>query len=130
MTFRKHNLDAIFVATNAPGRSAFNRVERRMAPLSRELCGLILDHDHFGSHLDERGRTTDDDLERVNFEHAGKTLADVWSSMMIDGNPTKALYVPPGESERDETDPASPEWKSRHVRESHYFLQVLQLSQR
>ncbi|KAL0818781.1 hypothetical protein ABMA28_008108 [Loxostege sticticalis] len=35
--FVLHNLDAIFIFTNAPGRSAFNRVERRMAPLSREL---------------------------------------------------------------------------------------------
>lgn len=39
--FNKLNLDAIFVATNAPGRSAFNRVERRMAPLSRESSGVI-----------------------------------------------------------------------------------------
>ena len=31
----QHILDAYFIATNAPGRSAFNRVERRMAPLSQ-----------------------------------------------------------------------------------------------
>lgn len=37
--FKKYDLDAIYVATNAPGRSAFNRVERRMAPLSKELSG-------------------------------------------------------------------------------------------
>uniref|UniRef100_A0A182W7W0 Uncharacterized protein n=1 Tax=Anopheles minimus TaxID=112268 RepID=A0A182W7W0_9DIPT len=52
--FRKYKLDALFVATNAPGRSAFNRVERRMAPLSRELVGLVLPHDHYGSHLDDK----------------------------------------------------------------------------
>ncbi len=34
--FVKHDLDALFIATNAPGRSAFNRVERKMAPLSKE----------------------------------------------------------------------------------------------
>lgn len=33
--FIEHDLDAFFLATNAPGRSAYNRVERRMAPLSR-----------------------------------------------------------------------------------------------
>lgn len=55
--FVNNNLDALFIATNAPGRSAFNRVERRMAPLSRELSGLILSPDHFGSHLDSQGRT-------------------------------------------------------------------------
>ncbi|KAF2905782.1 hypothetical protein ILUMI_00394 [Ignelater luminosus] len=51
--FVENNLDALFIATNAPGRSAFNRVERRMAPLSRELAGLILPHDK--SHLDDNG---------------------------------------------------------------------------
>ncbi|KZR97817.1 Uncharacterized protein APZ42_007100, partial [Daphnia magna] len=70
--FVNHNLDGLFVATNAPGRSAFNRVERKMAPLSKELSGLILPHDHFGTHLDNSGRTIDDELEEKNFEHAGK----------------------------------------------------------
>lgn len=38
--FRTFDLDALFVATNAPGQSAFNIVERRMAPLSKELAGI------------------------------------------------------------------------------------------
>jgi len=53
--FVKNNLDALFIMTNAPGRSAFNRAERRMAPLSRELSGLILPHEHYGTHLDSQG---------------------------------------------------------------------------
>ncbi|KZR95977.1 Uncharacterized protein APZ42_009943, partial [Daphnia magna] len=61
--FVNHNLDGLFVATHAPGRSAFNRVERKMAPLSKELSGLILPHDHFGTHLVNSGRTIDDELE-------------------------------------------------------------------
>ncbi|KAJ6643287.1 hypothetical protein Bhyg_08245, partial [Pseudolycoriella hygida] len=32
--FSKFNLNALFLATNSPKRSCFNRVERRMAPLS------------------------------------------------------------------------------------------------
>lgn len=40
--FREYAMDALFVFTNAPGRSAFNRVERRMSPLSKELSGVIL----------------------------------------------------------------------------------------
>ena len=55
--FLQNDLDALFIATNAPGRSAFNRVERKMAPLSRELLGLIIPHDNFGSHLDDQGKT-------------------------------------------------------------------------
>ena len=35
--FQKYDLDAYYLATNSPGRSTYNRVERRMAPLSREL---------------------------------------------------------------------------------------------
>jgi len=46
--FKNHDLDGLFIFTNAPGRSAFNRVERRMAPLSRDLSGLILPHDRYG----------------------------------------------------------------------------------
>ena len=45
--FVQNNLDAYFIATNAPGRSAFNRVERRMAPLSKELS-------KYGSHLNDQ----------------------------------------------------------------------------
>ncbi|GBP53742.1 Probable ATP-dependent RNA helicase DDX27 [Eumeta japonica] len=91
--FKRHDLDALFLATNAPGRSAYNRVERRMAPLSRDLAGLILPHDHFGSHLDERGITIDEHLERSNFEFAGNVLAEVWSSMEIDGYNVTPKYV-------------------------------------
>jgi hypothetical protein len=82
--FLEHDLDALFIATNAPGRSAFNRVERRMAPLSNELAGIILPHEHYGSHLDDNGKTVDDELERANFAFAGRALSEVWSSMIID----------------------------------------------
>ncbi|KAG5677650.1 hypothetical protein PVAND_007390 [Polypedilum vanderplanki] len=40
--FIERSLDALFIATNAPHRSAFNPVERRMAPLSRHLTGPVL----------------------------------------------------------------------------------------
>ena len=33
--FCEHDLDGYFLATNAPGRSVFNRVERRMSNLSK-----------------------------------------------------------------------------------------------
>ena len=77
--FVQNNLDAYFIATNAPGRSAFNHVERRMAPLSKELSGLILPHDKYGSHLNDQGLTHDTDLEKKSFAFAGSTLAEIWS---------------------------------------------------
>ena len=92
-------LDALFVCTNAPKRSAFNRVERRMAPLSRELAGLILSHDHYGTNLDEQGRTIDAELEKSNFRYAGETLAAVWNGMVIDQHPVIAEFIEPDQSE-------------------------------
>ena len=72
--FVQNNLDAYFIATNVPGRSAFNHVERRMAPLSKELSGLILPHDKYGSHLNDQGLTID---TKKNFAFAGSTLAEI-----------------------------------------------------
>ncbi|KAJ6639659.1 hypothetical protein Bhyg_12406 [Pseudolycoriella hygida] len=88
--FVKLDLDALFVACNAPGRSAYNRVERRMAPLSKALAGIIFMHDHYGNHLDSQGLTIDTELEKTNFSYAGIALAEVWSEMTIDGHFTIA----------------------------------------
>ena len=75
-------MDAIYIATNTPGRSAFNRVERKMAPLSRKLAGVVLKHDNFGSHLDSSNQTSDLELEKRNFESAGIVLANIWSQLV------------------------------------------------
>ena len=58
------DLDVYLSGTHAPHYSAYNRVERRMALLSRELAELVLPHDHFGTHLNASGKTDDHDLER------------------------------------------------------------------
>ena len=126
--FKKNNLDGLFIVTNAPGRSAYNRVERRMAPLSRELSGVILPHDHFGSHLDNSGKTIDDDLEIQNFAEAGKVLASIWNDVEIDKYPVVAHYISPPASDtviHSMPAEASQEWRATHVRESQYCLQVV-----
>ncbi|XP_062546366.1 uncharacterized protein LOC134212476 [Armigeres subalbatus] len=126
-TFKSFDLDALFLATNAPGRSAFNPVERRMAPLSRELSGLILPHDKFGSHLDSQGRTTDEMLEKKNFANAGETLSEVWRNLVIDGFNVVAEYVEPDKSELCISEMVSVDehWIASHVRTSQYLLQVV-----
>lgn len=91
--FITQGLDAFFLATNTPERSAFNRVERRMVKFSQEMSGLVLPHDKFGSHLNSKGETIDSELEKKNFIHAGEVLAEVWSGMMIDGHPFLAEYI-------------------------------------
>jgi len=130
--FISQNLDALFIATNAPGRSAFNRVERRMAPLSKELAGVILPHDHFGSHLDEQGRTTDQQLEILNFAYAGHVLSEIWSSVVIDYHPTIAEYIEPQNSELSAEQLLSKDqaWISQHVRSSQYFTQIVKCGNR
>ena len=62
--FLSLDLDAFFLATNAPGRSAFNRVERRMVKFSKEVSGVVLPHDNLGSHLNAKGETIDIELEK------------------------------------------------------------------
>lgn len=120
-------MDALFIATNAPGRSAFNRVERRMAPLSKDLAGLIIPHDHFGSHLDSQLRTTDTELEKKNFKYAGETLANVWNQLVIDEYPTVAEYIDPEVSEIDPDllHEFDDNWFANHVRTSQYLLQII-----
>jgi hypothetical protein len=98
-----------------------------MAPLSKELSGLVLPHDHFGSHLNDQGVTIDDDLERENFKFAGQSLAEIWSEVAIDGYPTVAKFIDPSESEMEAgaIQSKDADWFSRHVRTSQYFTQVV-----
>lgn len=130
--FVQRDLDAIFISCNAPGRSAFNRVERRMAPLSKELAGLILPHDFFGSHLNSRNETVDEYLEQQNFQKAGETLASVWGSTVIDGFETVAAYIPPDHSHLNYPyqNDKSIKWISEHVHQSQYLLQIIKCGNR
>lgn len=124
--FKKYNLDALFVVTNAPGRSAYNRVERRMAPLSSQLSGLVLKHDTFGSHLDNRGKTVDKELELKNFEAAANVLANIWSEMVIDSHPVVAEFIKAVENPK-KLEESNHNWYIKHVQESQYLLQVNQI---
>ena len=121
--FVENDINAFFLATNAPGLSAFNRGKPRMVKLNKELSSVILEHDKFGSHLDPKCVTVDKDLELENFEYVGRTLAEIWSGLMIDGNPVVAQFI-----EGDApviVGTKSEEWKACHVRQSQYFLQIV-----
>ena len=125
--FVDFDLDALFIATNAPGLSAFNRVERRMAPLSKALAGVILPHNHFGSHLSSQGETTDLNLEKQNFQKAGEILAEIWSEYSIDGHDVHAQYVPPvAKRGRPAALKVAPEaFVANHCIQSTYCLQIV-----
>lgn len=68
----------------ASGRSVCSRFERRMAPQSKELFGLVLPYQVRGEHLDNHGKTVDKSREVENFEFAGKILAEVRLSVALD----------------------------------------------
>jgi len=122
--FKIHDLDALFVLTHAPGQSAFNAVERRMAPLSHDLSGLILPHDHFGTHLDASCNTIDFELEEQNFNKAGEVLAEVWSDTVIDSYPIVASYVNLSSTSQVPSN-IDESWCARHVIQSQYTLQIV-----
>ncbi|KAJ8666270.1 hypothetical protein QAD02_007932 [Eretmocerus hayati] len=120
--FINENLDGLFVVTNAPGHSKYNRAERRMAPLSNQLAGVVLQHDKFGSHL-KGGKTVNKELERKNFAHAGETLAELWNEMVLDSHPVHAEYIHPLDEELKPR-AVDEQWYLNHVRESQYLLQI------
>ncbi|GBN05191.1 hypothetical protein AVEN_143021-1, partial [Araneus ventricosus] len=125
--FRQNNLDALFIAANAPGGSAFNRIERRMAPLSKDLTGLILPHEQYGNHFDAQGNTINPKLEEKNFEFAGKFLAEVWSAVVLDNYPTIDEYISAENSElnRESLEEVDDKWFSTHIRTSQYLPQIV-----
>ncbi|CAF1119590.1 unnamed protein product [Adineta steineri] len=99
--FKKYNLDAFILITQAPGQSIFNSAERRLALLSHDLSGLVLPHNYFGTHLNISGLTVDAELEKINFKKTGETLAEVWNMNMIDRHQVVAEFIDPPESADD-----------------------------
>ena len=75
-TFVKHDLEG-------PGLSAYNKVERRMAPLTKDTVGLILPSDSFGTPLINSIKTVDEELEIKNLKTAGEILTSLWLETVI-----------------------------------------------
>ena len=121
--FNTYDLDGFFLVTNAPGRSACNRVERRMTLPSKESGDVLLEHEQFGAHLDDKGNTTDFQLELKKFGHTGSILGERWNGMVIDGYPVLAEYV--GDKTSEIFKDVSEKWRSSHVRSSQYLLQIV-----
>ena len=55
----------IFIVTTAPGRSCFNRVERRIAPLSHPFSGLVFPYDSFENLFVEWYSDDEIDVEKL-----------------------------------------------------------------
>eukprot|EP01083_Nonionella_stella_P022441 62054_1 len=117
----------MIVSNSAPGVSRYNRIERRMAPLSKELVGLVLKHDQCGSHLDNQKQTIDEDLERKNFKKCGEALAHVWNQTTIDGYGVKAEYLEPTSAKDKEVqfDDYEEKWMTKHCQHGYHFLMFI-----
>lgn len=125
--FKKYNFDSVIVATNAPGRSAFNPVERRMSYLTGVMATLILPHQALGEHLDASGRTIDVEKEKENFLFAAQILAETFETLSIDGYNVVSKAVNPESSEIDhsEINDFDHKWIHDHVQASQYCLQIM-----
>ena len=115
--------------TNAPGLSAFNKVERRMYHLSKELTGIVLPHDTFGTHL-RNGKTVDTYLEKTNFKAAGEALADIWNRLEIDKHKVVAEFIENPPSDEAKQFKATPQFKNKHVFETQYMVCYLKCDDR
>ena len=93
--FIKTQLVLLMLISLPAGYSPFSPCERRMAPLSKQLTGVVLDHKYHGSHLDASKETVNVKLEKKNFEHAGKRLVKILEEMTLDNHKTIAKYVTP-----------------------------------
>lgn len=85
-----------------------------MTLLSRKLSGIIFSHDHYDSHMDERGCTVNEDLEKSNSEVAEKILTEVWTYPNIDGHPIHATCIPPDTPELPQC--SDDKWYAYHVK--------------
>lgn len=94
-----------------------------MAPLSREVTGVVLLHDSFTTYLDSNSRTVDVNLEKDDFNKTEEILASV-SSVYIDGHEVVAKYIDPNNDALSVSDLPAGGWYSEHVRDSQYLLQV------
>ena len=96
-----------------------------MYHLSKELTGVLLNHDTHGSHLDSAGKTIDPVLEEKNFEAAGQTLCAIWNELEIDGFQTVAEYLKDPPIDEITSFVASAKFRSDHVFESQYMTVYL-----
>ena len=113
--FFENDIDYLAVGSFAPQCSWLNKVELRMAQLSRLMAGTILRHDIHGSHL--RGKVTiDEELEKKSFAAAGNSLAELWIKGKYDGHPINARYVERNGDPEDRYECRDEEWIIKHCR--------------
>ena len=95
-----------------------------MYHLSKEMTGVLLPHDTYGTHL-ENGKTIDTELEKRNFKAAGETLCGIWSDLVIDGYQTVADFIEDPPSDEIQNYVVTAKFRNKHVFESQYMVVYL-----
>ncbi|CAF1319118.1 unnamed protein product [Rotaria sordida] len=93
-----------------------------MAPLSHDLAGLNLPHDHFGSHLNESGVTINIELEKLNFQAKGGHEFRVRASNEYYQENARVPQEKFGEQPKYDIDEY---WRAIHVLQTQYTLQII-----
>ena len=114
--FRLLDLVVLLYGVNVVGLSAFKSVERRMAPLSHNLAGIVLPYDHFDNDVDSSGKTIDRKMEEKNFQKTAEVLSNVWVSVNCRTVPVGSLYKPTT---------LDPVWVAKHCQQFLYYLQIV-----
>lgn len=117
--FEKTALDASYIATNAPGRSAFNGVVRRMALLNHELTDDITLLAVISNQI--KHKNNDVELQQRNF-----SIVKIWSKLIIDEFHVVAEYIALADCsakqlQNDDT------WYMSHICELQYFPRIVNM---
>ena len=75
--FCTFDLDALYIATNAPGKRVNDQIQNRMVPVSKDLAKVILPYEHFGQHYDGNNDTIDEDMEKTNYEKGNSHFTNI-----------------------------------------------------
>ena len=121
--FKELKLDVLLHWVNAAGLSAFNRVERCMAPLPHDLVGIILPNDSYGNDLDESGKTINVEQKKKIFFKAAEFFSIIWSETVIDGHPVDSQAHPLDQAFIPPTTDTN--WVAEHVHQIRYTLQTV-----
>merc|ERR1719450_1929400 len=74
--FCTFDLDALYIVTTPSDNHLDKYIHKRMIPIAKDLCHVILPYEHFGTHYDGNNDTIDEELETLNYEKAGKVISE------------------------------------------------------
>ena len=85
------------------------------------LTRLLLSHKTYGTHLDSSRKTIDSDMEKRNYEAAGKILAKIWEEVVLDEFPIVVEYLQQSTKDSVEIDG---KWVTAHYKILQYLVQI------